>query len=240
MKILVTNDDGIQSYGLKVLAEFAKTLGDVTVSAPKNPQSAKSHAITVHTPIEIEKVDYLDGVTAYSVDSTPVDCVRFATIGLNTQYDLIFSGINNGYNVGEDILYSGTAAAIFETSLRQTRGIAFSTERDNFDFAKQYLDKIYRYFTENGLFEYNDIYNVNIPTAVKGIRLTKQGGAYYTDEFIKTDERHFDQRGYMIYRYGSDLTLDTAAPMNGYISVTPLSTKRDNIAAYEAIKKNLK
>ena len=62
MKILVTNDDGIQSYGLKVLAEFAKTLGDVTVSAPKNPQSAKSHAITVHTPIEIEKVGYLDGV----------------------------------------------------------------------------------------------------------------------------------------------------------------------------------
>lgn len=239
MKILVTNDDGIQSYGLKVLAEFAKTLGEVTVSAPKNPQSAKSHAITVHTPIEIKKENFLNGVTAYAVDSTPVDCVRFATIGLNAEYDLIFSGINNGYNVGEDILYSGTAAAIFETSLRQTRGIAFSTERDNFDFAKQYLNEIYRYFTENTLFKYNDIFNVNIPTIVNGIRITKQGGAYFTDEFIKTDDSHFDQRGYMIYKYGNNLELDTDATMNGYISITPLSTKRDNIAAYEKIKKNL-
>lgn len=240
MKILVTNDDGIQSYGLRVLAEFAKTLGEVTVCAPKNPQSAKSHAINVHTPIEIEKVHYMNGVTAYSVDSTPVDCVRYATIGLDAEYDLILSGINNGYNVGEDILYSGTCAAIFETALRSMRGIAFSTERDNFDFAKQYLDGIYRYFSDNKLFDYNGIYNVNIPTAVNGIKITKQGGAYYTDEFIKTDERHFDQRGYMIYKFGSDLNLDTDATMNGYISITPLSTKRDSITAYEKIKNLVK
>lgn len=239
MRILVTNDDGIDAPGIKILAAWAKKLGEVTVSAPKTQQSAKSHGITVHNPIEITKVDFMDGVTAYCVDSTPVDCVRYATLGLNKQYDLILSGINKGYNIGEDILYSGTVAAIFETSLRKMNGIAFSTEYTSFETAEKYLDAVYEYFVKNNLFEYNDVYNVNIPLEVKGIRLTKMGGAYYTDDFLTVDETHFDQQGYMIYQYGDNLELDTDATMNGYISVTPLTTKRDNVAAFEKLKNKL-
>lgn len=81
MKILLTNDDGIQSEGLMIVAKWAKKLGDVTVSAPKFEQSGKSHSIDIHNPFEVKKVDYLDGVRAFSVDSSPADCVRLQRWG---------------------------------------------------------------------------------------------------------------------------------------------------------------
>lgn len=237
MKILVTNDDGIQAEGLRTLVEFAKALGDVTVCAPTCQQSAKSHTINVHDPFEIKPVDYCGcGVTAYSVNSTPVDCVRFGMIGLNTQYDLVLSGVNNGYNIGEDILYSGTVGCVFEAQLHNTRAIAFSTEHGNSGNVLKYVQQAYKYIADNNLFDVCLAYNVNIPETVSGdVRITRQGGAYFTDEFIRVDEHRFDQRGYCVYRYGQDLTLDTDATMNGYISIMPLSIKRDDEKAYETI-----
>ena len=239
MKILITNDDGINAEGIKILASWARKLGDVTVSAPKVQQSAKSHAINIHDPIEALKVDYLDGVTAYAVDSTPVDSVRFATLGLGVQYDLILSGVNRGFNMGEDILYSGTAGCIFEASLRGSKGIAFSTDPHDFSEAEKWLDAIYNYFVQNDLLAHNRIYNVNIPLNAKGIKFTKQGGAYFTDEFVKIRDNYFDQQGYSVYQYGTDLTLDTDAVMNGYVSVTPLSTRRDNLEVFNKLKHKL-
>lgn len=238
MRILVTNDDGIQSEGLRTLAVWAKKLGDVTVCAPKKQQSAKSHAICIHSPIEVCKYEFGENITAYSVDSTPVDCVRFATIGLQQEYDLILSGINNGYNLGEDILYSGTVANIFEARLRNVRGIAFSTEHDKFLSDACYLDLVYDFITRNKLFDYNTIYNVNIPDIPNGkILLTRQGGAYFTDEFVKLDDTHYDQRGYSVYEFGTNLELDTDATMNGYVSVTPLSVIRDDREAFNKLIK---
>lgn len=241
MKILVTNDDGIDAIGLRTLVNAAKTLGSVTVCAPTQQQSAKSHAINVHTPIEVYKLDdFCDGVTAYSVNSTPVDCGRFGMIGLNTKYDLILSGVNNGYNLGEDILYSGTVGAIFEAGLHDTRAIAFSTERGNSGNVGDYIKQAYEYITKHSLFKYCNTYNVNIPQTVKGnITITQQGGAYFSDEFVQIDEYRFDQRGYSVYTYGRDLTIDTDATMNGLISITPLTVKRDDKIAYEKIKKNI-
>ena len=236
MKILITNDDGINAEGIKILASWARKLGNVTVSAPKFQQSAKSHAINIHDPIEVHKVDYIDGVTAYVVDSTPVDSVRFATLGLNVHYDLILSGVNRGFNMGEDILYSGTAGCIFEAALRGSKGIAFSTDPRDFSEAEKQLDAIYDYFVKHDLLKHNDIYNVNIPLDAKGIKFTKQGGAYFTDEFVKVDDTHYDQQGYSVYKYGTDFTLDTDSVMNGYISVTPISTRRDNLTVFEKLK----
>ena len=239
MKILITNDDGINAEGIKILASWARKLGDVTVSAPKFQQSAKSHAINIHDSIEIHKVDYIDGVTAYVVDSTPVDSVRFATLGLNTHYDLVLSGVNRGFNMGEDILYSGTVGCIFEAALRGTKGIAFSTDPRDFSEATKQLDAIYDYFVKHDLLKHNDIYNVNIPLDSKGIKWTKQGGAYFTDEFVKVDDTHFDQQGYSVYQYGTDFTLDTDAVMNGYISVTPISIRRDNKEVFDKLQRKL-
>ena len=239
MRILVTNDDGIDAEGIKILASWARKLGEVTVSAPKMQQSAKSHAINFHDHIEVCKVDYIDGVTAYVVDSTPVDSVRFATLALNTHFDLILSGINKGFNIGEDILYSGTVGNIFEASLRSTKGIAFSTDPSSFAEATRWLDEIYDYFTKHKLLDYNDIYNVNIPLNSKGIKWTRQGGAYFTDEFVKIDDTHFHQEGHSIYQLNDDYTLDTDAVMNGYIAVTPMTTRRDNAAVFDKLKRKL-
>ena len=239
MKILITNDDGISAEGIKILASWARKLGNVTVSAPKVQQSAKSHAINIHDPIEVDKIDYIDGVTAYVVDSTPVDSVRFATLGLDIHYDLVLSGVNRGFNMGEDILYSGTVGCIYEAALRGSNGIAFSTDPRDCSEAEKQLDAIYDYFVKNDLFAHNGIFNVNIPLNAKGIKWTKQGGAYFTDEFIKIDDTHYDQQGYSVYKYGADFTLDTDAVMNGYISVTPISTRRDNVQVFEKLKEKL-
>ena len=123
MRILITNDDGIFAPGIKLLAEWAKTIGEVTVVAPKIEQSGMSHAIQFVHPIEIKKVDLMDGVAAWQMDSTPADCVRFGVLGLNRQYDLILLGINRGVNVGVDLVYSGTVAAIFEAGRLGMHGI---------------------------------------------------------------------------------------------------------------------
>lgn len=148
MKILLTNDDGIQSEGLMIVAKWAKKLGDVTVSAPKFEQSGKSHSIDIHNPFEVKKVDYLDGVRAFSVDSSPADCVRFATLGLHETYDLVMSGINKGLNLGEDIMYSATNGAIFEACTRGLKALALSTHVQSFDDAQAWLDRIYDSYNE--------------------------------------------------------------------------------------------
>ena len=108
MKILITNDDGIQASALPDLVKWAKKYGEVTVIAPKVEQSAKSHAIEIHKPFRLEPVDLVEGVTAFSLDSTPADCVRYGILGRGEQFDLVISGVNRGLNVGVDIIYSGT------------------------------------------------------------------------------------------------------------------------------------
>ena len=241
MKILVCNDDGINAEGIKLLATWAKKLGEVTVSAPKVQQSAKSHAINIHEgPIAVRKVPFIDGITAYEVNSTPVDSVRFATLGLNAHYDLVLSGVNRGFNMGEDILYSGTASNVFEAALRGCKGIAFSTDPTSFDEAEKWLDRIWGYFVSNDLLAVSNIYNVNVPLNAKGIKWTKMGGAYFTDEFISVGEGLYSQEGYSVYKHGTDFTLDTDSVMNGYVSVTPLSTRRDNLPVYEQLAQKIK
>ncbi|MCM1194822.1 MAG: hypothetical protein NC332_02690, partial [Firmicutes bacterium] len=98
----------------------------------------------------------------------------------------------------------------------------------------------YGFIIKNNLFAYNGIYNVNIPPQAKSVAITKQGGAYFSDEFVKVDDFLFDQQGYSVYNIGNNLELDTDATMNGYVSITPLSAKRDNIDAYRQIKKVIK
>lgn len=241
MKILVTNDDGINSEGLAILTRWATKLGEVWVSAPTQQQSGKSHAISIHHSFKINEVSLgLGEKHAYEVDSTPVDCVRFATLGLNENFDLVLSGINKGYNLGEDILYSGTVGALFETSLRSSKGIAFSTEYTTFAAAEQSLDGIYEFFTKYKLLEHNVIYNVNIPLQPKGILLTKQGGAYFSDCFQHLGEGMWQQNGYCVHENNHDLTLDTDATIDGYITVTPMTTQRSNVLLWKKLKSHIK
>ncbi len=237
MKILITNDDGIEASGLRLLTKWATRLGEVTVVAPKRGQSAKSHAIEIVHPFEIKKVDYLDGVIAYAVDSTPADCVRFGIVGLHRKYDLVLSGINKGVNIGDDIVYSGTVGAIFEAAKLGTRGIAFSAFPDGQEEASKHLDEVYDYLVENNLLIETPIYNINIPKKAKGIRMTYQGTAYYADGFECVEGDMYRQVGEMIPdERPEDMDRDTVALQNGYITVTPLMESRTDMRVFEKYK----
>ena len=233
MRILITNDDGINAPGIRMLAEWAKTIGEVTVVAPKLEQSGMSHAIQFVEPIEIKQVPFMDGVEAWSMDSTPADCVRFGVLGLERQYDLILSGINRGVNVGVDLVYSGTVAAIFEAARLGHRGIAFSTFPDSQEFASQYFESVYKFITDRNLFNKNLIYNVNIPDEVKGMHLTYQGSQYFSDVFQKGEGDMYVQVGHKIEDVcPDDIKRDTVAIHKGYISVTPLLSYRTNMELF--------
>lgn len=238
MRILITNDDGINTFGIRLLAEWAKKLGEVTVVAPKVEQSGKSQAIEFVQPVEIKKVPFMDGVTAYSMASTPADCIRFATAGLQQRYDLVLSGINRGVNLGADIVYSGTVGACFEASRVGCRSIAFSSHPDGQEAAAKHFDEAYDFIVKNNLFEKSRIFNVNIPHAPKGIRITYQGSEYFSDSFKKVEgEEMYLQSGDPIPDVcPDDLDRDTVAMQAGYISVTPLLTTRTDMAAFESLK----
>ena len=238
MKILITNDDGIYAEGIKPLVEWAKKLGEVTVVAPKSEQSGKSHAIDFVNPVEIKRVDIFEGVEAYRMDSTPADCVRFANSGLKRKFDLVLSGINKGVNVGIDVIYSGTVAAIFESAYWKTNAIAISTYPDSLEIAVGYLDDMYTFICENRLFDANGIYNVNIPREPKGIRIAKQGSPYFDDTFelVDKDKDMWLQCGKKIGDEDpEDLCRDTVALGVGYITVSPMTVDRIDHVAYEKI-----
>lgn len=236
MNILITNDDGVTSPALAALADWAERLGTVTVIAPREEQSGKSHSIDFHAPIEIKQVTLATGRAAYSVASTPADCVRFGVLGLKQRYDLVLSGINHGYNLGCDIVYSGTVGAIFEAARQGIKGIALSTDFGDYRGALGALDKIKRYFDERGLLDINGLYNVNIPPVSDGIRITRQGGIFYTDEFVHKGNDMYMQEGSAVQYDTLHEELDIAAIGDGYISVTPLLFERTNLDVFRKLR----
>ena len=237
MRFLIVNVDGINAQGIKLLVKWALKYGEVTVVAPKHEQSGKSHAIDFINPLEIKRVDYLEGVEAWSMESTPADCVRFGIFGLHKQYDVVLSGINRGVNMSGDIIYSGTMGAIFEAGNQRHKGIAFSTTPENLEGASKYLDMAFNYILENNLFDYSELYNVNIPEEVKGIKITKQGDAYYSDAFHQVNETTFTQYGEMIAdTCPEDKERDTNAFFDGFISVTPMTKERTDLNAFAKLK----
>ncbi len=238
MRILITNDDGINSPSLHKLALWAKKLGEVIVCAPKVEQSGKSQAIDIINPIEVKRVDFEEGIEAYAVDSTPADCVRFGIVGLHNKYDLVISGINRGYNMGKDIIYSGTVGAIFEAYGMGVRAMAVSTDFRSFDTAVENLDLVYDYITDNKLFDTCDLYNVNIPPETnRDILITRQGKACYSDEFELVGKDLYKQRGEFIPECCDSLEFDTNAIAAGYISITPMTTERANIEVFKKLTK---
>ena len=236
MKILITNDDSISSPVLPALAKWAMKLGEVTIAVPKTEQSGKSQAIQFVEPVEVKQVEIAPDIFAYTVDSTPADCVRFGVLGLNQTYDLIISGINRGYNLGDDIVYSGTCGAIFEGSRLNIKGLALSTDRDNLMNAPEALDEVWKFIQDNDLYAYNDLYNVNIPPEPTGIKITKQGGMFFCDCFLHCDGHMYVQSGEILKDSGTDPTTDINTMRRGEISITPLSATRTEMATFEKLK----
>ena len=239
MKILITNDDGIQAAGLPALVQWAKKLGDVTVICPKVEQSGKSHGIEIHKSFSLEKVDLGSGITAFALDSTPADCVRYAILGRKEQFDLVISGINRGLNVGADIMYSGTVGAVCEAVNLGVKALALSTTPAYYDEAVKHLDEVYTFIQENKLFDYNEFYNVNIPAHPGKIVITHQGGPYYSDEFTLAYGK-VTPHGVDVFTPCADGTVDTDCVLRcGNISVMPLSNQKTNMAVYEKLAAEL-
>lgn len=226
MRILVTNDDGIDAYGIKLLVKYAKKYGEVIVVAPTSEQSAKSHSIEIRKGISVKKTNTFEGIDCYSVDSTPADCVRFAEYGLKDKYDIVFSGINNGYNLGDDILYSGTVSAAMEAILCGKKALAFSTKHNNFEGAEKYFDMAMEYIIKNKLVEKHNLYNINIPPISKGVRITHQGNTHFDTKFEFENDMYY-QRGEPHFELEiNDKKSDICSILENEISITPLTIDR--------------
>lgn len=235
MKILITNDDGMNAPQLIPLIRWCQSKGDVTVVVPKQEQSAKSHSIEIRQAFEIQQVDLVPGVPVWSVDSTPADCVRFAHSYLHGDYDLVISGINRGYNLGQDIFYSGTVAAASEAVNKGYKALAISASLKYYDRAVGMLDQIISYLEENRLLDLHPLYNINIPADPSHCRITKQGGYSFEEKFEPLGNNMFRPGGKPIHSDGSDLSLDTDAVLHHYISVTPLTIQRTDLAVFEQL-----
>jgi 5'-nucleotidase len=237
MKILLTNDDGIDAPGLKILLEFAKKLGDVTIMAPLVEQSGKSQGIELHKSYQVKERDFPGADKAYSIDSTPADGVRSAVLGLSEKYDLVISGVNRGFNVGADIAYSGTVGAVYEASRQGIKAIAISTDYTGFE-GTAHIGEVYDFIVKNNMLSDADILNVNIPQEVTGgIRVTKQGYPMYEDDFEFIGDDHYIPKLKCVYADAKDFDIDTDCVMNGYISITPLHRDNTDMTAYEKLKK---
>ena len=238
MKILVVNDDGINAKGIKFLAEKATKFGEVVVVAPKYEQSGKSHAINIKNGMKFSQIeDILPGIKTYVIDSTPADCVRLATFYLQYEYDFVFSGINDGYNLGEDIMYSGTVAGASEGVLSKKKGIAFSAEYGDLSGAEKHFDMAMDYIIKNNLLKYGSLYNVNFPIEVKGIKITHQGSTHFDTRFELNGNEVFPKGRPYFEKDNDKVHSDVTAILNNYISITPLSVNR---TSYETIEKIIK
>lgn len=236
MRILITNDDSVNAAGLLPLVRWCQRLGEVTVVVPLVEQSGKSHGIELHKSFIVKEIALAPDVTAYAVDSTPADCVRVAVLGMKKQFDFAISGINRGLNMGTDMMYSGTVAAVCEANLLGIPGIALSTSPEYYHKAMEHLDTVFDYLREKQLMETHPVYNINIPPEPHGVRITRQGGPYYSDDFEILEDGTCTPKGKCVYEDSGDLTLDTDSIMRGFISITPLTIHKTHMEMYQKLK----
>ncbi|MBW1644848.1 MAG: 5'/3'-nucleotidase SurE [Deltaproteobacteria bacterium] len=242
-QILVSNDDGINAFGIRVLADYLRPLGQVTVVAPDREQSACSHSLTLRNPLRVDMVE--EGF--YAVDGTPTDCINLAVNAIMKKNppDLVVSGINKGGNLGDDITYSGTVAAAFEGTLLHIPSIAVSlvVEREHhFETAARTAREIAALILRRGL-PADTLLNINVPDCpwekLAGFQVTIQGKRIYSDSVAE----NVDPRGRKYYWIGGDImggeqieNSDLVAVQNGHVSITPLHLDLTNYRALETLR----
>jgi len=241
VRVLITNDDGIRAAGLQVLRVALAALDGVEVSviAPDSNRSATARSITTRTPIWVEEVAFDDGFVGYATDGTPVDCVRFADLGLvGERPDLIVSGINHGANLGDDITYSGTVAAALEGIVLGIPAVAVSQqsaarEMDfrfgrsfDFDLSARLTARLVRALADEPL-PPETLLNVNCPAGEPtGVEVTGLGKRVYEDELKLVEEDGAGRRRYQIYgfepTFEDEPGTDLSAIARRRVSVTPV------------------
>src|SRR3954451_19683347 len=255
MKVLLTNDDGIQATGLNAMrkALLAVPGVELAVIAPDSNRSATARSITTRRPLWVEEVEFGDGTTGFATDGTPVDCVRFAALGLvEFEPELIVSGINHGANLGDDITYSGTVAAALEGVVLGLPAVAVSQqsaarEMDfrlgrEFDFttAARFAASVVDRLDDVPLPE-GTLLNINVPGCEPdGVEVTKLGKRISRDELRLKDEQGA-RRQYWIYGadpgFEDEPGTDLAVVAQRHIAVTPLHFDLTDVGGMDALRK---
>jgi 5'-nucleotidase len=244
-RILITNDDGVFSEGIKLLAAALSEIADVSVVAPDREQSATGHSLTLHRPLRMQQLEE----NLFSVDGTPTDCVNLGVLWLmvDSPPDLVVSGINLGSNLGDDVTYSGTVSATFEGALLGIPSIAFSQEvAESFSFeraaifARRFVEELLKEELPSDL-----LLNVNIPaTEIRGVQLTRLGRRRYKQSVVEKK----DPRGRRYFwiagtpEWQEEDGTDQTALLAGLVSVTPLHldlTDHRGLESYSHIRKRL-
>lgn len=260
MHILISNDDGILALGIRILANAIANQGHkVTVVAPDRERSATGHGLTLHHPIRADIIEgiFVPEVTAWSCSGTPSDCVKLGLSAvLKEKPDFVLSGINQGSNLGTDILYSGTVSAAMEGTIDGIISIAFSLAsftKKEFQPAANYAVKLIEQLIVNPLPEAT-LLNVNIPPVaekdIKGVKITRQGIRRYIENF----QERVDPRGRSYYWLAGelveeieqpehiylppDLSTDVQANKENYITITPLQYNLTDVVTVKRLQNN--
>ncbi|GHA03898.1 5'/3'-nucleotidase SurE [Oceanisphaera arctica] len=228
MKILVSNDDGVNALGIRTLSRALAEFAEVVTVAPDRNRSGASHSLTLEVPLRADK---LDDSGFYSVKGTPTDCVHWAVNSLlDPDPDMVVAGINHGANLGDDVLYSGTVAAATEGRHLGLPSVAVSLCGDRyFETAAHYASLLVQGLLRAPLSS-NQILNVNVPDLpleeIRGIKVTRLGNRHRCDAVLK----EYDPRGRPIYWIGPPGAIQDAgegtdfdAVERGYVSITPLT-----------------
>ncbi len=243
INILVTNDDGVHSAGLHALARALGKVCPVVVAAPDRERSAVSHSLTLHHPLRAQQID----TNIYSVDGTPTDCVTLAVMSIMkaNKPALIFSGINKGQNLGDDVTYSGTVSAAMEGTLLNIPSVAISlvgNHQLHFEVAADFAAFLAKKILDQGL-PTDTLLNVNVPDLPKdkisGVAITRLDKRYYSETIVEK----VDPRGQTYYWIGGENPLwlkgrgtDYEAISEDKISITPLHLDLTNYAALEELR----
>jgi 5'/3'-nucleotidase len=261
MKVLLTNDDGIQAAGLHAMRRALVSLPDVelAVIAPDANRSATARSITTRTPLSVQEIQFEDGTSGFATDGTPVDCVRFAALGLvEFEPELIVSGINHGANLGDDITYSGTVAAALEGAVLGVPAIAVSQQSKkremDFRLGREFDFEAVASFTARLISGLDDrpippgiLLNINCPAIesgdLRGAEVTRLGKRIYRDKLELQEEAtdgDVSRRRYRIYgddpSYHHEEGTDFAAIRAERISVTPLHFQLTDVDSMEEIR----
>ena len=247
MNILITNDDGIHANGILELAKTISEIATVYVVAPHTQKSATGHAITIHNPIMIKEEYLLENIKTYSITGTPADCVKVGieSILKDINIDLVLSGINNGPNLGTDVIYSGTVSAAIEGLIQKKPSIAISY--NEFNVSSEVYKKASKYVKnlveslESNMNIFNDcILNVNIPNSnIKGYKVTQLGIREYEND-IEERTNPYGQKyvwiGGEVKKLKQEKESDIKAIEDGYISITPVNIDMTNYKKIEVLK----
>ena len=247
LKILISNDDGIDSPGIAALAKELKKIGDVTVIAPRTEQSAVGHAITMKFPLRITEYSKNGDFFGYAIDGTPADCIKIGIRNImKTPPDIVISGINCGSNTAINIIYSGTVSAAREAAIMDVPAIAVSvTSHDpkHYEYAAKFSADLTELVVRHKL-KTGTLLNVNVPDLpeekIAGVLLTKQGKSKWDDVYEERKDPYGKEYYWLtgnLVQADSSLETDQFAVKQNYVSVTPIHFDLTDYETYDTMKK---